>query len=132
MSLRAKRSNLAAWKMRLLRFARNDNMRGRWVWGLAEKFVTTGKLHSNSRVAANFLGIFSTQIGFVYNGMTIHEDRYSYAISGKAHRVKTAYNAISQPTLFDDVVSAPGTEGIKYAGSKLGLLPHILQPILRL
>ena len=30
--------------------------------------------------------------------------------------------------LFDDmVVDAPETEGIKYAGSKLKLLPHILQ-----
>ena len=30
--------------------------------------------------------------------------------------------------LFDDmVVDAPETEGIKYAGSKLELLPHILQ-----
>jgi len=30
--------------------------------------------------------------------------------------------------LFDDlVVDAPATEGIKYAGSKLKLLPHILQ-----
>jgi adenine-specific DNA-methyltransferase len=31
-------------------------------------------------------------------------------------------------SLFDDmVVDAPQTEGIKYAGSKLKLLPHILQ-----
>src|SRR5579871_1065529 len=36
---------------------------------------------------------------------------------------------ISSPvTLFDDrLVPAPPTEGIKYAGSKLKLLPHILQ-----
>ena len=32
------------------------------------------------------------------------------------------------PSLFDDLVlDAPPTEGIKYAGSKLRLLPHILQ-----
>ena len=34
-----------------------------------------------------------------------------------------------QPTLFDDVISVPQTEGIKYAGSKLRLLPYILQLI---
>ena len=34
------------------------------------------------------------------------------------------------PSLFDDLVlDAPPTEGIKYAGSKLRLLPHILQLI---
>lgn len=35
---------------------------------------------------------------------------------------------IQSPTLFSDiVVDAPSTEGIKYAGSKLKLLPHILE-----
>lgn len=34
-----------------------------------------------------------------------------------------------QLTLFDDVINVPRTEGIKYAGSKLKLLPHILQLI---
>ena len=34
---------------------------------------------------------------------------------------------MSYPSLFDDIVlDAPQTEGIKYAGSKLKLLPHIL------
>ena len=32
-----------------------------------------------------------------------------------------------QPTLFDDIINVPQTEGIKYAGSKLKLLPYIVQ-----
>lgn len=40
---------------------------------------------------------------------------------------------MEQLTLFDDiVVDAPETEGIKYAGSKLKLLPHILREIKKL
>lgn len=35
----------------------------------------------------------------------------------------------SQTTLFEDMISVPRTEGIKYAGSKLKLLPYILQLI---
>lgn len=34
-----------------------------------------------------------------------------------------------QATLFEDVISVPKTQGIKYAGSKLRLLPYILQLI---
>ena len=36
---------------------------------------------------------------------------------------------LSQLALFDDVISVPHTEGMKYAGSKLRLLPYILQLI---
>jgi adenine-specific DNA-methyltransferase len=32
-----------------------------------------------------------------------------------------------QQALFDEVVVTPPTEGIKYAGSKLKLLPHIIE-----
>ncbi len=32
-----------------------------------------------------------------------------------------------QPSLFEEVVAVPPTEGIKYAGSKLKLLPHIIE-----
>lgn len=40
----------------------------------------------------------------------------------------TAFSGTSQIRLFDDIViDAPPTEGIKYAGSKLKLLPYILQ-----
>jgi len=36
---------------------------------------------------------------------------------------------LSQATLFEDIISVPQTEGIKYAGSKLRLLPYVLQLI---
>ncbi len=36
---------------------------------------------------------------------------------------------LTQTTLFEDIVNVPPTEGIKYAGSKLKLLPYILQLI---
>jgi adenine-specific DNA-methyltransferase len=40
----------------------------------------------------------------------------------------TAISCTSPSSLFDDIIlAAPPTEGIKYAGSKLKLLPHILQ-----
>jgi hypothetical protein len=40
LSFRAKQSNLVVWRMRLLCFARNDNIRSCWVWGLSEKLVS--------------------------------------------------------------------------------------------
>lgn len=36
---------------------------------------------------------------------------------------------LSQATLFEDIITVPKTEGIKYAGSKLRLLPYVLQLI---
>ncbi len=35
--------------------------------------------------------------------------------------------ALVQQPLFEDVVTVPPTEGVKYAGSKLKLLPHIIE-----